>query len=165
MSGARREEAGMIQVDYFVLADAVAAVGGKHYIHGAGWDTLTSSGFPTVHPAMGAAVRLRIPWHDTNLPVEIELDVLDADGRSILPNPPGVPRGTLNVGRPPELPMGDDQVLQLSFPLTNLRFASAGRYVVSFRLAGEVVARAPFRVVLNPKAAAARKPAEEEEEE
>jgi hypothetical protein len=152
----------MIQVDYFVLADAVAAVGGKHYIHGGGWDTLSTAAFPTVHPAMGAAVRLRVPWHDTNRPIEIELDVLDADGRSILPAPPGAPRGTLNVGRPPELPLGDDQVLQLAFPLANLRFEEAGRYMVSFRLGGEEVARAPFRVVLNPKAAAARKAEKED---
>lgn len=151
----------MIQVDYMVLADAVAAVGGKHYIHGGGWDTLTTSGFPTVHPSMGAAVRLRVPWHDTNRPIEIELDVLDADGRSIIPTPPGPPRGKMNVGRPPELPMGDDQVFQLAFPINNLRFEGPGSYVVSFRLSGEEVARAPFRVVLNPKAAARK--AEEDE--
>jgi hypothetical protein len=142
----------MIQVDYFILADAVAAVGGKHYIHGGGWDTLTTNGFPSVHPMMGAAVRLRVPWHDTNLPIQFALDVLDADGRSILPIPPGPPSGTFNVGRPPELPMGDDQVFQLAFPLNNLRFDQPGRYVVSFRLSGEEVARAPFRVILNPKA-------------
>ena len=141
----------MIQVDYFILADAVAAVGGKHYIHGGGWDTLTTNGFPSVHPTMGAAMRLRVPWHDTNHPIQIELDVLDADGRSILPTPPGPPSGTFNVGRPPELPMGDDQVFQLAFPINNLRFDAPGRYVVSFRLFGEEVARAPFRVILNPK--------------
>lgn len=139
----------MIQVDYFVLADAVAAIGGKHYIHGGGWDTLTTGGFPTVHPTMAAAVRLRIPWHDTNRPVEVGLDVLDADGRSILATPPGPPRGTIRVGRPPELPEGDDQVIQLAFPLHNLRFAEPGRYVVTFLLAGEAVARAPFRVNLS----------------
>lgn len=153
----------MIQVDYFVLADAVAAVGGKHYIHGGGWDTLTTNGFPTVHPTMGAAVRLRVPWHDTNRPVQIELDVLDADGRSILPNPPGPPSGMLNIGRPPELPFGDDQVLQLAFPLNNLRFDQPGHYVVSLRLAGEEVARAPFRVILNPKAPPPAPPRDEEE--
>lgn len=153
----------MITVDYFVLADAVAAVGGKHYIHGGGWDTLSAGGFPTVHPTMGAALRLRVPWHDTNRPVEIELDVLDADGRSIIPMPPGPPRGTLNIGRPAELPMGDDQVFQLAFPIANLRFEEPGRYVVSFRLFGEEVARAPFRVILNPQAAAAARKTEDDE--
>ena len=145
----------MMQVDYFVLADAVAAVAGKHYIHGGGWDTLTTNNFPTVHPAMAAAVRLRVPWNDTNRTVAIEVDVLDADGRSILITPPGPPRGTVRVGRPSALPEGDDQVLQLAFPLNNIRFEAAGRYVVIFLLDGEAVARAPFRVIRNPKAGAA----------
>ena len=41
-----------MQIDYLVLADAVAAVGGKHYIHGGGWDTLFSRTFPFVHPTL-----------------------------------------------------------------------------------------------------------------
>lgn len=137
----------MIAIDYLVLADAVAAVGGKHYIHGGGWDTLTAGAFPTIHAAMAVAVRLRIPWSATNQPCAIELDVLDADGQTILPSPPGPPRGTINVGRPPDLPSGEDQVLALAFPLNGLRFERPGSYVIVFRLENGTEARAPFRVV------------------
>jgi hypothetical protein len=136
----------MVGVDYLVLADAVAAVGGKHYIHGGGWDTLYAGAFPVVHPSMGIAVRLRVPWNDTNRPCVFELDVLDADGRTILPDPPGPIRGTVNLGRPPHLPIGDDQVVPLALGLNSLRFETPGLYVIVCRLDGVEAARAPFRV-------------------
>jgi len=138
----------MIQLDYLILADAVAAVGGKHFIHGGGWDTLSTSGFPTVHPAMAVAVRLRVPWGDTNRPTAIELNLLDADGGSLLADPPGPLRGNISIGRPPNLTTGDDQVLLLSFPLNGLRFDAPGYYVVTLQLDGVEMTRAPFRVVL-----------------
>ncbi len=139
----------MIQIDYFILADAVAAVGGKHYIHGGGWDTLSTGGFPTVHPTMAVAVRLRVPWSDTNRETAIGLDLLNPKGTSILPNPPGPLQGNISVGRQPNLAPGEAQVLLLSFPLNNLRFDTPGNYVVTLQLGGREVTRAPFRVVLN----------------
>ena len=152
---AMRQGEQMIQLDYLILADAVAAVGGKHFIHGGGWDTLSTSAFPTVHPTMAVAVRLRVPWSDTNRPTALLLDLLNADGASILPNPPGPLRGDISVGRPPTLVPGDDQVLLLSFPLNNLRFESPGYYMITLHLNGAEAARAPFRVVLNQNQAPA----------
>lgn len=142
----------MIQVDYLVLADAVAAVAGKHYIHGGGWDTLFSAVFPVTHPVMAVAIRLRVPWGDTDRAATLILDVLDADGHTILPDPPGAIRGEINVGRPSHLPVGDDQVVPIALALNNLRFVAPGQYVVVCRLDGEEAARAPFRVALTPPA-------------
>lgn len=143
----------MVGVDYLVLADAVAAVGGKHYIHGGGWDTLYAQSFPVVHSSMAVAIRLRVPWGDTNRPCTFELDVLDADGRSILPAPSGPIRGTVNLGRPPHLTIGDDQVVPLALALNALRFENPGLYVIVCRLDGTEAARAPFRVSQQPPAA------------
>lgn len=140
----------MIQVDYLVLADAVAAVGGKHYIHGGGWDTLFSAAFPVTHPVMAVAIRLRVPWANTDRPATLVLDVLDADGQTILPDPPGPIQGTVNIGRPSHLPTGDDQVVPIALSLNNLRFVGPGQYVVVCLLGGEEAARAPFRVALSP---------------
>jgi hypothetical protein len=61
-----------MQVDYLVLADAAAAVEGKHYIHGAGWDRLLAPSFPVTHPLMSVAIRFRIGWTETNQPHEVE---------------------------------------------------------------------------------------------
>ena len=140
----------MIQVDYLVLADAVAAVGGKHYIHGGGWDTLFSATFPVTHPVMAVAIRLRVPWANTDRPANLVLDVLDADGRTILPDPPGPILGSIDIGRPPHLPVGDDQVVPIALSLNNLRFVGPGQYVVSCLLEGAETARAPFRVAFTP---------------
>ena len=136
----------MWSVDYLLLADAVAVAEGKHYIHGAGWDRILAGAFPVTQPVLGIAARLRVPWADTNVPIALELDVLDADGQSILPNPPGPLRGTVNQGRPPYIPPGDDQVIPVAFQIGQVQFPRAGQYVVILRLGGLEAARAPFHV-------------------
>jgi len=140
----------MLQVDYLILADAAAAVEGKHYIHGGGWDTLAAATFPVVHPAMSAAFRLRVPWADTNQAHYMELDVVDADGHSILPAPHGPVRGPITVGRPAQAIPGADQVVPLVFSLLMIRFERPGAYVAVLRINGSDLARAPFHVVARP---------------
>ncbi len=140
----------MVQVDYLVLADMATVADGKLYIHGAGWDSLLVGSFPVTHPTMSVAVRLRIPWNDTNQPHRLELDVVDDDGQSILPVPPGPLQGTINVGRPPQLKQGQDQVLALAFNLNSLKFDQPGVYAVILRLDGLEADRAPFTVITPP---------------
>jgi len=126
-----------------VLADAAAAENGKHYIHGGGWDTIWAGSFPVAHPMMGIALRFRVPWNDTNQPHKIAIDILDGDGQSILPNPL---RSQITVGRPPTIPVGNDQVLPFAFNLANVNFQQAGDYVAVVRVDDADQARAPFRV-------------------
>ena len=90
-------------VDFMVVADAASAAGNRLYIHGAGWDIMWAMSFPWVQPSFAVAVRLRVPWNDTNQAHELSIDVMDADGRSLLPNPPGALTGAITAGRPPEL--------------------------------------------------------------
>ncbi len=141
-------------VDYMVLADAVAAVQGKHFIHGAGWDTITGLSFPVIHPSMGVAVRLRVPWAATNRPHDLELDVVDEEGQSIFATPPGPLQATIIAGRPPHLAPGQDQVLPLALNLNGLKFERAGIYAVVLRLDGREVMRSSFKVSPAPGAAA-----------
>jgi hypothetical protein len=142
----------MWTADYLILADAVAVADGKHYIHGAGWDTITAGSFPLNH-RFAVAIRLRVPWEDTNMPCQIELDILDADGKSILPDPPGPVRGTINVGRPPHIAPGDEQSIQLAFQLGGVPIPKAGSYVAVLRLNDLEYLRSPFKVRSVPGAA------------
>lgn len=135
-----------LTVDYMVLADAVAAVQGKHFIHGAGWDTITGLSFPVIHPAMGVAVRLRVPWVATDRPHDLELDVLNGEEQSILATPPGPLHATVIAGRPPHLAPGEDQVLPLALSLHGLKFERPGLFMVILRLDGREAMRSPFRV-------------------
>lgn len=133
-----------MKVDYMVLADAAAAAEGKHYIHGAGWDTLWAGSFPVTHPQLSVALRIRIPWTATNQPHKIHLDVQDADGRSILPET-GL-TGELNFGRPPQLKPGEDQFACLVMNVIGLQFETPAHYAVVFSIDGSEEARTTFRV-------------------
>lgn len=137
----------MLQADYLILADAAEAVNGKLYILGAGWDQITAASFPLLHPVLAVAMRLRCSWNDTNQPYDFELDVLDEDGVSILPAPPGPIRGQIRMGRPPTMVPGDDQVLPLAMTVGNLQFQRPGAYIVVLRVQGLEMVRSPFRVV------------------
>ena len=135
-----------MQVDYLVLADAAVTAEGKHYIHGAGWDVIFAATFPVQHPLLAVALRLGVPWTATNQPHRLEVDVVDADGRSVMPSPPGVLTGEVNVGRPPHIAPGDDQHVPLTLSLRNLEFSAPGSYSIVVRIDGSDEARSTFRL-------------------
>jgi len=88
-------------------------------------------------------VRLRVPWHDANTPYDINLDVVDADEESLLPQKNS---GRLVVGRPPMAALGEDQYVPLVFNFSMLEFKKAGTHAVVLRLDGMEVARSRFRL-------------------
>jgi Family of unknown function (DUF6941) len=139
-----------VEVDYLVVADAAVAAEGKHYIHGAGWDVIYVASYPAVVQQLAAAVRLRIPWSDTNQHHTIEIDIVDAEMVSVLPTPPGPVRGPFVAGRPPQLPVGEDQVAAITATFVQVNFTKAGTYAVVVRIDGLEAARAPFRVASVP---------------
>jgi hypothetical protein len=136
-----------MRVDYLILADAAEAPNGKHYIHGGGWDTISATRFP-VRQNLAIAARLAIPWHETNQPLTLEIDVVDADGRSILPDPPGPVRGNIVVGRPPTVGEEEEQHIPMVFNLTGVTLEGPGVYAVVVRQGenGPDLDRSVFRV-------------------
>ncbi len=139
----------MVTVDYMVIADAAVVAEGKHYIHGAGWDHIMAAAFPVRHPALAVAVRLAIPWGDTNQPHMLELDLLDQDGNSILP-PPGALRGPINVGRPPQAHPGSDLYVPLVFNLAGVEFPQPATYSIVLRIEGVDAKRSTLHVSMLP---------------
>jgi len=137
----------MVTIDYMVVADAATAADGKHYIHGAGWDTIFAQYFPTTHPTLAIAFLLRVPWNETNIPCRVEVDIADADAVSILPNPPGPIGGPITIGRPSNAIPGSDLVVPLVFNLTNVPFSKPGDYVIVMRREGEETNRRPIHLV------------------
>jgi len=135
----------MATVDYMLLADTATVAENKLYIHGAGWDSILAATFPVEQPLISVVLRVRVPWAETNLPHEIELDVLDQDGSSIMP-PDRVIKGQLNAGRPAGLPPGEDQVFPFVINLVGLKFEKPGNYVVVFSLDGLQAAESRFRI-------------------
>ncbi len=136
-----------MNTDYLVLADAATSAEGKLYIHGAGWDSITTTSFPFSHPALAVGIQLRVPWTDTNTPHRIELDIVDEDGQSII-QPPAQPiNGTIHVGRPPIIPRGEDQIVTLAITYRDVAFEKRGAYALVLRIDGMEDARAPFRIL------------------
>jgi hypothetical protein len=84
-----------------MLADAAQAVGGKLYILGGGWSV--TGPVPT---AYSLALKIEVPWDETNKRHTLVLRLLDEDGRPVrVPAPSGeeVPLeipADFEVGRP-----------------------------------------------------------------
>ena len=136
---AQREESSM-KVDYLILADAAIAADGKHYLHGAGWETIVASAFPVSHPQMSAAFRLRIPPGDDGH--RLGLDVVDPAGGTILATPI-----YMDVGiKPGEPAPSEEQLLCLVFNVGGLNFAGPGAYAVVITVDGAESHRTPFFV-------------------
>src|SRR3990172_2955485 len=130
-----------MQVEWLILADAAQVVGGKLYLMGGGWDVLTvNSEFPRQqHCAIAAA--FKVPWNETNQRHNVEIEIAHEDGRTL-----GKIQGQIEVGRPPGIPLGSDQRAQLAAEL-NLKFETAGTYVIIPRIEGQEGSRVQFRVV------------------
>jgi Family of unknown function (DUF6941) len=133
-------------VDVALLADSVQAIRGKLFILGGGWDTLWVRQFPARHPSLAIGLRLRIPtsWHSNELKLSVELQ--DADGKSIFPQP------LAQTIRLPENtdPQTTDIGLVRSFTFNNLVFGHEGSYSFVISVDDDPVSRLRFSVRLRP---------------
>jgi hypothetical protein len=102
-----------------LLADAAQAADGKLFVLGGGW-SLAGPG-PT---PMAIAIKVDVPWDRGNIVHEWKLELVDADGESVLVplQPEGEPgplqlQGAFEPGRPPGLRPGTplDVVLAVNF--------------------------------------------------
>ncbi len=68
-----------------LLADAAQAVEGKLYILGGGWSITGPDPTP-----MAIALKIEVPWNDSNTPHHLHLVLCDEDGRPVrVPTPTG----------------------------------------------------------------------------
>jgi hypothetical protein len=128
----------------FLIADHAEACNGKLYITGGCWDTLFAGGFPTQHPHLSIAAALYVPWRATNQSHTIAVDLVDADGNSVLREPI---QGKFEAGRPPGMRPGDNSNLVLVFNIDGLIVEKPGRYEWVFMVDGTDLGRIGFKVV------------------
>jgi hypothetical protein len=143
-----------IEVDAF-LADSVVVAEGKIYAQGAGWNVINASRVPTRHDRIGVAFVVRVPYTATNQDHTFELRLEDADGRRLTfgDDPEGQGRiealgSQFNVGRPPTLKPGDEQVVPFAVNINGLPLEKAGNYRFVISIDGDDVKELPFRVSL-----------------
>jgi len=126
-----------------LLCDAAEEVGGKLYILGGGWSFLHRPEVPT---SMALAIKIAVPWHETNEPHTIRAHLLTDDGEPVhVEGEPVEASGNFEIGRPPGIKPGTD--LDAPFVLPFQLALSAGGYVWELEIDGDETARTPFRVL------------------
>ena len=153
--------AGVISVDAF-LCDAVQGVQGKLYAIGIGWNAIQASQFPARHSRLGVGLVIRVPYTATNQSHRFSVQIDDEDGNPLplAEAAPGVVdasvedgkviriEGQFNVGRPPTIAPGDEQIVPLAVQLDGVEFPSSGLYAVVVKVDDTEVARLSFRLSL-----------------
>jgi Family of unknown function (DUF6941) len=127
-----------------LLCDAAESVGGKLYILGGGWSTLLRPNFPI---NMALAVKLSVPWHETNRQITLQAELLTEDGEAVeIEGNPVRAEGQMELGRPPGIRPGSslDAPFVLNFGGVAL---GPGGYVWQLTVDGQPRARTPFRVL------------------
>jgi hypothetical protein len=120
-----------IEADAF-LADSAEAINGKLYAMGIGWNTIWAPAFPVTYPRLALGITIHVPFTATNAPHRFTLHLEDPDGSRLIlarmPLPDGSVDdvhevgGEFNVGRPPLLPAGDEQVVSFAVTLDQITF-------------------------------------------
>lgn len=143
-----------------MLADHVDVGNGKLYVSGGAWGIYTVTSLPARLPRVGVAVAIHVPWTATNQNHKFSVRLIDEDGG---PVPLGEDQtetgesqpikelgGDFNVGRPPNVPHGDEQVIPIPITIDGLLIKTPGSYTFIITIDGSEVERLPFRVQLPP---------------
>lgn len=142
-----------------LLADSAVSAEGKLYLQGAGWNILNAPALPIRVPRIGIGIVLSVPWTETNRPHQFEVRLNDADGH-VLPLGEAPPElemedgkirrlgASINVGRPPTVPAGDEQLVPIAMNIDGLVFTDPGRYEFVVAVDDEDMKRLPIRVVV-----------------
>lgn len=130
-----------------LLADAAQVAEGKLYILGGGW---TDTG-PNPAP-MAIAIKIDIPWDETNRRHRWELTLVNEDSKPIMvgDKPIGL-SGEFEAGRPPGHRVGTPISLPLAISLGPLPIPPGQRYIWKLYINGET--RDTWQVAFNKCAA------------
>jgi hypothetical protein len=128
------------------------------YLSGGGIDrTFIPAGQPapwSVSLAVGMSVG--VPWTQTNQEHSVHISLQDADGhpvemqRSPTDRQPFGAEIRFNVGRPPQLEVGETQTVALAVNVPVLPFEKLGQYTFVISIDGTELRRLPYRLVGQP---------------
>jgi len=141
-----------------LLANHAEAINNLLYTSGGG---ITQAIVPPNAPApfgvqLSLAVIVSIPWTQTNQNHKLRVDLIDADGRTVVL--PSGPESTepfraelqFNVGRPPTLQVGEEQSVALAIGMPGLPFPGLGRYRFVLYIDETQVDELPFSIGTQP---------------
>src|SRR5947199_1662771 len=120
-----------------MLCDAAQVAEGKLFVLGGGWSITGAQMGPSA-----IALKLEVPWDQTNVAHHWELYLVDADGRPVtIQTDDGQQaievRGDFEVGRPPGLPTGAPLDVPIAVNLPPLPVHGGERYEWRLTIDGE----------------------------
>lgn len=129
-----------------MLADAATVVGGKLYVHGGGWTSVTAKQIPTIHPALALVLIVKFDWHEANEDIKFVIDLVDEDGK------PTAVRGEgfLRFAPTPFMKKGVEIQQPLAQMMYGLRFDSYGTYRFRVVREDQILASVPLSIVPPP---------------
>ena len=137
-----------MELDFAFLADAADVPLGKLFVLGGAFDTINVSGFPATHPFLSVVVRFLFRPHDLDRKHDIEILLLDADGKQV-----AQAKGDLTMPKSPDSPAGWKQAIILPLRFFNVPFKQAGHYSFEILADGQMLKAIPLRVIEAPKPA------------
>jgi len=126
-----------------MLADAAQVQGGKLFVLGGGFDTISARTLPIVHRSLTLAMVAEVDPEERHRDLEISITLVDEDGQAMDVEA----TGKLRVGAPPNLPPGATSIVPIVSPFHNIEFAEAKGYAFVVDFGDEELARVRFRVV------------------
>ncbi len=126
-----------------LLCDYAEAVNGKLYIMGGGWTIC-----PPGPRLMAVAVRVSVPWDQTNVRHRLDLFLQDAGGSPVKlgdPPQPVVKTGDFEVGRPAGVPAGTEMEFTAVFGFVSLPVEPDTGYRWQLEIDGKPSGHASFR--------------------
>jgi hypothetical protein len=127
-----------MNIQVAVLCDAATDDNGKLNLLGA-FDTIYARELPAVHPQCAVALRVTFLAGDEGKH-SLQLNFVDADGRSIMPNFPPIP---VEVSLPEDMHFGTRNFI---VNIQQLKFDQPGLYSVDVSLDGQPQASMPLLV-------------------
>jgi hypothetical protein len=110
-----------------VLADWAEAINGKLYIMGGGWSITGPDPLPSA-----LAIKIEVPWDETNRPHTLRLGLIDDDGQPVViagGEKPFEITGRFELGRPSGLPPGTPMDTVLAVSLAPMPLERGKRYI------------------------------------
>lgn len=138
-----------------MLCDHAQVAGNKLFISGANIDrTFVPAGTPPPYLVnVAAAGTVRVPWMATNADHTLNFRLVTEDEQTpelaagVEPGPDGIGADMrFNVGRPPQLSGGEEQLVPFAFNLQGLPLALPGRYIFVFSVDGSPMRRLSFTI-------------------
>ena len=135
-----------MELDFAFLADSAQAVGGKLFVLGGAFDTINAPKVPVIHNTMSLAVRLLFDVSEIGRHHQLEVDIVDADGRRI-----ARAGGPLFLEKNPHTPAGWNQGFLAVVNFINLKFEKFGDYGVKIIFNNTTIKSIPLRVIEGKK--------------